>query len=97
MYPSATGGIDNLVVNPEGTGAPSLRGLGCNRMLVCVVGNDQLRDRGIWYFDMVRKSGWKGEVELFEVEGEDHLFHIHNIETENAKAMVKRLASFIFK
>nr|POE75958.1 2-hydroxyisoflavanone dehydratase [Quercus suber] len=75
VYPSATG-----VVNPEGPGAPSLAGLGCNRMLVRVAGNDQLRDRGIWYVDMARKSGWKGEVELFEVDGEDHVFHIHNIE-----------------
>ncbi|KAK7860445.1 2-hydroxyisoflavanone dehydratase [Quercus suber] len=66
-------------------------------MLVRVAGNDQLRDRGIWYVDMARKSGWKGEVELFEVDGEDHVFHIHNIESENAKTMVKRLASFIFK
>ena len=57
VYPSATGGIDNPVVNPEGPGAPSLAGLGCNRMIVRVVGNDQLRDRGIWYFDMLRKSG----------------------------------------
>ncbi|XP_050255920.1 tuliposide B-converting enzyme 1, amyloplastic-like [Quercus robur] len=97
VYPSVTGGVDNPMINPEGPGAPSLAGLGCDRLLVCVAGKDLLRDRGVWYVDMVRKSGWKGEIELFEVEGEDHVFHIFNIETENAKAMAKRLASFIFK
>ncbi|KAF3972023.1 hypothetical protein ACB098_02G021700 [Castanea mollissima] len=97
VYPSATGGVDNPMLNPEGPGAPSLTGLGCDRMLVCVAGKDlAIKERGIWYFDMVRKSGWKGDVELFEVEEEDHNFHICNIESENAKAMVKRLASFIF-
>ena len=97
VYPSVTGGVDNPMVNPEGPGAPSLAGLGCDRMLVCVAGKDLMKDRGVWYFNMVRKSGWKGQVELFEVEEEDHIFHIHNIETQNAKAMVKRLASFVFE
>nr|POF05298.1 2-hydroxyisoflavanone dehydratase [Quercus suber] len=92
-----TGGVDNPMVNPEGPGAPSLAELGCDRMLVCVAGKDLMKDRGVWYFDMVRKSGWKGEVELFEVEEEDHIFHIRNIETQNSKAMVNRLASFVFE
>ena len=89
VYPSVTSGVDNLMINPEGPGAPSLARLGCDRLIVCVVGKDLLRDRGVWYVDML--------IELFEVEGEDHVFHIFNIETENAKAMAKRLASFIFK
>ncbi|KAM3702088.1 hypothetical protein ACJW31_04G000300 [Castanea mollissima] len=97
VYPSVTGGVDNPMVNPEGPGAPSLAGLGCDWMLVCVAGKDLMKDRGVWYFDMVRKSGWKGEVELFEVEEEDHIFHIRNIETQNAKATVKRLASFVLE
>ena len=97
VYPSATGGVDNPMFNPEGQGAPSLTGLGCDRMLVCVAGRDLvIKERGVWCFEIMRKSGWKGEIELFEVEEEGHIFHILNIESENAKAMVKRLASFIF-
>ncbi|MCI01836.1 2-hydroxyisoflavanone dehydratase-like [Trifolium medium] len=34
VYPSAPGGIDNPMVNPLGVGAPSLEGLGCDRMIV---------------------------------------------------------------
>ncbi|XP_024023269.1 2-hydroxyisoflavanone dehydratase [Morus notabilis] len=95
-YPSASWGIDNLMINPvSGGGAPSLAGLGCSRMLVCVAGKDRLRERGVWYYEAVKESGWKGEVELFEVEEEDHAFHIYNIDSHNANVMIKRLASFL--
>ncbi|KAH0992731.1 hypothetical protein GBA52_004214 [Prunus armeniaca] len=96
VYPSAPGGIDNPMVNPAGEGAPSLAGLGCSKLLMCVAGKDQLRDRGVWYCDLVRESGWKGEVELFEVEEEEHCFHLGSeTETENVKKLLKRLASFL--
>ncbi|XP_050120079.1 2-hydroxyisoflavanone dehydratase-like [Malus sylvestris] len=100
VYPSAPGGIDNPMVNPEGEGAPSLTGLGCSKVLVCVAGKDDLRDRGVQYYDLVKESGWKGELELFEVEGEDHFFHFwlmieSKTETENVKKVFKRLASFL--
>ncbi|KAM3707374.1 hypothetical protein ACB098_02G022000 [Castanea mollissima] len=95
VYPSATGGIDSPLINPLGPGAPSLARLAFDKLLVCVAEKDMLRDRGVWYCDEVKKSGWKGEVELFEVKGEDHAFHFLNVEAENAKAVIKRLASFL--
>ncbi|KAM2888883.1 hypothetical protein FF1_012546 [Malus domestica] len=96
VYPSAPVGVDNPMLNPAGEGKPSLAGLACSRLLVCVAGKDELRDRGVWYYDLVKESGWKGEVELFEVEGEDHCYHIFcESETENVKKMIKRLASFL--
>ncbi|KAL6193949.1 hypothetical protein ACLB2K_035033 [Fragaria x ananassa] len=95
-YPSADGGIDNPLINPMVSGAPSLARLGCSRVLVCVAGKDELRDRGVLYYDLVKGSGWKGEAELFEVEGEEHCFHIlYEKETENVKRMIKRLADFL--
>ncbi|CAN6551578.1 unnamed protein product [Malus baccata var. baccata] len=95
LFPSARGS-DNQMVNPAGEGAPSLAGLGCSRLLVCVSEKDELRDRGIWYYDLVRKSGWEGELEVFEMEGEEHAFHILcEGKTENVKIMIKRLASFL--
>ncbi|OWM74225.1 hypothetical protein CDL15_Pgr008538 [Punica granatum] len=74
---------------------PSLKGLGCERVLVCVAEKDPLRDRGVWYGELVKKSGWGGELEVFEVEGEDHAFHVLYPETDNAKIMIKRLAYFL--
>ncbi|XWS13606.1 hypothetical protein CRYUN_Cryun36dG0052300 [Craigia yunnanensis] len=76
VYPEAPGGIDNPMVNPVIPGAPSLAGLGCSRLLVSVAEKDALRDRGILYYNAVKGSGWKGELELIEVEGEDHAFQI---------------------
>ncbi|TKY71194.1 2-hydroxyisoflavanone dehydratase [Spatholobus suberectus] len=95
VYPSAPGGIDDPTINPCAPGAPSLATLGCSKLLVCVAGKDRLRDRGVWYYEAVKNSGWQGQVELFEVEDEDHAFHIYNSQTENAKYMITRLASFL--
>lgn len=97
VYPSAPGGIDSFLVNPLAPGAPSLRGLGCSKLLMCVAGKDTLRDRGIWYYEGVKKSGWGGTLELFEQEGEDHVYHILHPESENGKKMIQRLASFILE
>ncbi|KAG5070406.1 hypothetical protein AAZX31_01G224800 [Glycine max] len=95
VYPSAPGGIDNPMINPMVTGAPSLAGLGCSKILVCVAEKDLIKDRGVAYYEAVKKSGWQGEAELFEVEGEDHAFHIHNPQTQNAMKMIKRLSDFL--
>ncbi|KAI9115004.1 hypothetical protein K1719_014017 [Acacia pycnantha] len=95
VYPSAPGGIDNPAINPTAEGAPSLAGMGCSKLLVYVCGKDQVRDRGALYYEAVKNSGWNGEVELFEVEGEDHCFHILNPEIDNANKVFNRLASFL--
>lgn len=97
VYPTAPGGIDNPMINPVGSGKPSLAKLACSRMLVCVAGKDSLRDRGVLYVNAVKGSGFGGEVEFFEVKGEDHVFHITNPDSENAKKMFNRLASFLTK
>ncbi|CAL1396832.1 unnamed protein product [Linum trigynum] len=95
VYPSAPGGLDNAMFNPGAKGAPPLARLKCDKLLICVAGKDQLRERGVWYYELVKESGWKGEIELYEVEDEDHCFHLFNFGTEKAETMIKRLASFI--
>ncbi|CAI9770992.1 unnamed protein product [Fraxinus pennsylvanica] len=95
IYPSAPGGIDNPMINPMVEDAPSLSGLGCSRLLVCLAGKDALTPRGILYVETLKKSGWKGEVQLVMVDGEDHCFHVFDPTTEKAKDLIKRLASFI--
>ncbi|KAL2242579.1 2-hydroxyisoflavanone dehydratase [Sesamum indicum] len=97
VYPFSPGGIDNPLINPLAKGAPSLSGLGCSKILVCLAEKDQLTARGLVYVEEVKKSGWKGEVEVTVVEGEDHCFHIYDPETQtpSAKNLIRRLASFI--
>ncbi|XP_058075548.1 tuliposide A-converting enzyme 1, chloroplastic-like [Magnolia sinica] len=43
VCPSTTG-LDDPLINPTAVGAPSLKGLGCERVFVCVAGMDALRD-----------------------------------------------------
>ncbi|KAL2463947.1 putative carboxylesterase 2 [Forsythia ovata] len=95
VYPSAPGGIDNPMINPFVDDAPSLSGLACSRLLVCLAEKDPLTSRGILYVESVKKSGWNGEVELVGFEGEDHCFHFFDPEKSNAKDLIKCLASFI--
>ncbi|KAL0393119.1 UNVERIFIED_CONTAM: 2-hydroxyisoflavanone dehydratase [Sesamum radiatum] len=94
-YLSAPGGIDNPSFNPLADGAPSLSGLGCSKIIVNLAEKDDFTSRGLAYAEEVKKSGWEGKVEVVEVEGEGHCFHIIDPETEKAKNLIKRLASFI--
>ncbi|XWS25645.1 hypothetical protein CRYUN_Cryun27aG0085600 [Craigia yunnanensis] len=81
-------------VNPVSINGPSLVGLGCKRVLVCVAENDVLRDRGWLYYEALGRSGWMGVVEIMETEGEDHGFHLYDLECEKAKDLITRLAAF---
>lgn len=94
-YPSAPGGIDNPSINPMAEDAPSLLGMTCSRLLVVVAGKDELRETGLIYVEALKKSGWKGDVDLVDVEGEEHCFQIFNTDTEKAKNLIRRIASFI--
>nr|WRU92889.1 HID6 [Melodinus tenuicaudatus] len=92
-YPSAPGGIDNQMINPLVDGAISR--IGCSRLFVSVAGKDRLRETGLLYVEALRKSGWNGELNIVDTEGEDHVFHVLNPDSESAKNLIKRLASFI--
>lgn len=89
--PDAPGGIDNPCV----PGAPSLATLACSKLLVTITGKDEFRDRDILYHHTVKKSGWQGELQLFDAGDEEHAFQLFKPETHLAKAMIKRLASFL--
>ncbi|KAL3840380.1 hypothetical protein ACJIZ3_024971 [Penstemon smallii] len=88
-------GCDDPLINPFVIGAPGLEGLECGRILVCVAGNDILRERGRFYYESLVKSKWEGKAELFETEGEDHVFHIIDSTSENSTKLIKRCAEFI--
>lgn len=70
--------------------------MGCEKVLVLVAENDELKPRGVEYCEALRSSsGWKREVELVENEGEGHCFHMRNPACENALVLVQKLASFV--
>ena len=37
-----------------------------------------LKERGLLFCETLRKSGWDGEVQIVETEGEEHVFHLFN-------------------
>ncbi|KAK8492603.1 hypothetical protein V6N13_017576 [Hibiscus sabdariffa] len=95
VYLSAPGGPGNALINPFGPGKSSLTGLGCSKLLVCVAEKDELRDIRIMYYNAMKESGWKGEIEVYETMGENHAFHVLNFGTQNSRTIIKRLATFL--
>ncbi|KAK5837954.1 probable carboxylesterase 12 [Gossypium arboreum] len=69
--------------------------LGCKRVLICVAEKDILKYRGWYYCEKLKNSGWDGEVEVMEAEGEVHVFHLSKPCCSNAVAKVKKVAEFM--
>lgn len=90
MCPSASG-IDDYRMKPS---AEDLGGIGCDRMLVFVAEKDHLCGPGKAYYENLKKSGWKGKVELVENKGEEHYFHLRIISGDD-NAVVKKIILFL--
>ncbi|XP_059650040.1 probable carboxylesterase 7 [Cornus florida] len=88
-------GVDHPWLNPILD--PNLSKLGCTRVLVCISERDWLRDRGEYYSMALGGSGWKGEVELYETKGENHVFQLTKPNTPNSQALLNEVSSFINK
>ncbi|ONH91531.1 hypothetical protein PRUPE_8G121600 [Prunus persica] len=69
--------------------------LGCVKVLVFVAEKDVLKDRGWHYSETLKRSGWNGDVEVIEAEGEGHVFHWINPTCDNAVAMEKKIVAFL--
>nr|XP_010943011.1 tuliposide A-converting enzyme 2, chloroplastic-like [Elaeis guineensis] len=89
-----TVGLADPLINPVAEAAPSLKGLACERVLVCVAKFDLLRESGREYYEELKGSGWGGEVELFESEGEDHAFHVRKLNSQKALELMERVVAF---
>ncbi|KAH7835316.1 hypothetical protein Vadar_024966 [Vaccinium darrowii] len=89
MCPSASG-IDDFRMKPS---VEDLGGIGCERMLVFVAEKDHLCGPGKVYYENLKKSVWKGMVELVENKGEEHCFHLKITTGDNV--VVKKIVSFI--
>ncbi|XP_044490742.1 probable carboxylesterase 12 [Mangifera indica] len=90
-YPETTG-FDHPWINPAED--PDLGKLECRRVLVFVAEKDLLCARGWYCHQKLKESGWRGDVEVFETKGEDHVFHLFNPDCGNAKVMLLKTAGF---
>lgn len=92
--PTSTGS-DDPWINP--CLDPDLSRLGCYRVLIFVCEKDVLKHRGWLYYEALKRSRWGGDVEILEIEGEEHVFHLENSDCDKAQDMVKRVGCFINK
>ncbi|XP_078166053.1 putative carboxylesterase 2 [Carex rostrata] len=98
VYPKTTG-LDDPFFNPMAAKERMKGVYKCEKVLVAVAQNDELRDRGKLYYDKLLKavsSGeWNGHAEFYETEGEDHVFYLDNDSCHNAVEMMQKVVSFI--
>ncbi|KAL1359728.1 hypothetical protein HN51_005063 [Arachis hypogaea] len=75
--------------------AEDLRRLRCERVLVCVAEKDPLLVAGEKYVEALKKSGWSGSVELAVNLGLGHCNHVYEPDEDNAREVLRKIASFI--
>ncbi|KAL2921277.1 putative carboxylesterase 2 [Bienertia sinuspersici] len=87
-------GADDPWINPSND--PCLSSLGCNRVLVFIAQKDLFRSRGVYYKELLKKSGWQGTVEVVESIGEDHVFHLAKPFAHNTIRLLRKVAVFLY-
>ncbi|KAL2456799.1 putative carboxylesterase 7 [Forsythia ovata] len=93
LCPASSGCDDDPRLNPAVD--PRLRTMAARRVIFCLAEKDFLRERGMAYYERLKKSEWIGEVEFMETEGEGHGFHMFNPNSDKAEDLVNRLATFL--
>ncbi|CAM8901530.1 unnamed protein product [Rhodiola kirilowii] len=92
LCPTSSGCKDDPKLYPGAD--PNLARMATGRVLVCLAEKDHLKERGLEYYNTLKKSGWVGSVELFESEGCDHCFHLFG-QNEKADELFHKFADFI--
>lgn len=86
-------GLDDPIANPEFD--PNLGRVAAERVAVYVAEKDALKNRGWFYSECLKKSGWKGAVEVVETKDQGHVFYLFNPTSDVAVDFVGKLAAFI--
>ncbi|GAB2245345.1 hypothetical protein Droror1_Dr00000838 [Drosera rotundifolia] len=86
------GGLEDPRLKPA---RGDLEAMLCERVLVFVGELDHLRDAGKGYCEELKRSGWKGKVELVENEGEGHCFYWFDFNGRKSREMIDQIAFFI--
>lgn len=94
LYTSpGSSGADDALINPGSD--PRISSLGCKKVLIFVAEKDLLKHRGLYYKEVLEKSGWGGKIQFVETKDENHVFHLLTPTTDNAVSLVKSFASFM--
>ncbi|MCE3052130.1 hypothetical protein HAX54_051638 [Datura stramonium] len=97
ISPQSEVALHSPMINPLDEKAPYLSELDCSKMLLCFTEKDEYipKEIGVQFVEGVKESGWKGNLQYIEVEGEGHCFQLTNPKTEKFQDLIKRFASFI--
>lgn len=93
MCPGSSGADDDPRLNPAVD--PNLKNMATDRVLVCVAEKDELRNRGVAYYETLAKSEWGGNVEFYETLGEDHCFNLFSPNSEQIGPLIEKMVHFI--
>lgn len=88
-------GVDDPWMNPGLD--PKLSSLVCKRALIFGAEEDFLKYRAEYYGEVLGKSGWAGNVEVVEIQGEVHVFHLYKPKTQKTKELIQKVVSFIYR
>nr|GMC83353.1 probable carboxylesterase 12 [Ipomoea batatas] len=94
VYPDRPASGDDPKANPAAI-AGLLSQLGCSKIMVCIAEKDFIRDRGLMYYEALKNSGWGGQLELVDSDGEEHVFHLWNPTCDQAHLLMNRIVSFL--
>ncbi|MFS7979692.1 putative carboxylesterase [Helianthus anomalus] len=86
-------GVDDVRINPA-MDPRLLEKIVCGKVQVCVGGVDKYRERGLRYYEVLKESGWGGDVDIMESEGKGHVFHLTEPDCEEANKLITLLACF---
>nr|XP_043626907.1 probable carboxylesterase 7 [Erigeron canadensis] len=95
VKPEGSPGMDDPLINPDLD--PRIAGMGVSKMLVCVAGDDFMRERDRNYKKVIENCEWKGKLEVAEDKGEGHVFFLKNPSSKNAISLRTRVSTFINK
>ncbi|CAL1410078.1 unnamed protein product [Linum trigynum] len=75
---------------------PDLGKMEVKEAMVCVAEKDELRDRGVSYFETMRDGGgYGGVLEWYETRGEGHCFHLFKPGSGEAGVLMERIVGFV--
>ncbi|KAK9068418.1 hypothetical protein SSX86_012531 [Deinandra increscens subsp. villosa] len=88
-----TSGVDDPLINPDMD--PRVSDLGCSKILVYVGEKDILKDRGWYYKGILGRNGWRGDIEVIEDEGVDHVYFLFSPYVDSACTLRTKICAFI--
>lgn len=86
-------GLDDPLINPEKD--LNLSGFGCSKIFLAVAEKDPLRDRGLYYKELMENNGWPGKLEFMESKELDHVFFLFDPTSSEACTLYNRIGAFI--